>query len=331
MVNSLDLTPYYRPAQDARKLLALICCALFGSYASSEAAFVFLSVLEELTGVFPFEGTALNEFCEIFLYLSQLCVPFAIWMIVREQPFRSYLHPSRPQTDKPVNVFTVLGFTVAALAAANAFLTLLSALLAPLDLPYNAEDLVAPENGFVMALSFVSTAILPALVEEFVFRGILFGELLRFGRGFAIIASAILFASVHGSPQQILYSFVFGLILGVLTLKTGSIGPAVFLHFFNNAYAWVMELLYQRLSEDAYYLLSLTADAVITAAGLICLCVLAYRGRLDLRPDPQPADPPLPAWIKPPRSVFSALVSPVFLLYLVVSVGTALFMTFHNG
>ena len=87
-------------------------------------------------------------------------------------------------------------------------------------------------------IDLIFTAVLPAIFEEFTHRGVLLSGLKdECGERNAIIISALLFALMHQNIQQFLYTFAGGLILGFLTVTLKSIYPAMFIHFFNNAWS----------------------------------------------------------------------------------------------
>ncbi len=74
------------------------------------------------------------------------------------------------------------------------------------------------------------------LTEEPLFRGLILGGfVLRYGAPRAIAYSALLFALIHLNPWQFPTGLLMGAFLGWLTLRTGSLWPAVFAHFLNNA------------------------------------------------------------------------------------------------
>jgi hypothetical protein len=73
------------------------------------------------------------------------------------------------------------------------------------------------------------------LTEEPLFRGLILGGfVLRYGARQGIGFSALLFAVVHLNPWQFPTGLLMGAFLGWLTLRTGSLWPAVFSHFLNN-------------------------------------------------------------------------------------------------
>ncbi|MBR4282130.1 MAG: CPBP family intramembrane metalloprotease [Clostridia bacterium] len=98
-----------------------------------------------------------------------------------------------------------------------------------------------------IALILYSAAI-PALVEEFVFRGVMLNSLRRYGDAIAIWFSAIMFALVHGNFLQIAVTLPAGLFLGFITVCSGNIWVAVALHFANNFIACITGELYSLLS-----------------------------------------------------------------------------------
>lgn len=82
----------------------------------------------------------------------------------------------------------------------------------------------------------VLVAVLPALCEEHLFRGMLFSSLKsERGKSRAIALSAALFAAFHVPLFNQPVVFVMGLMLGYLAWQTRSIWPGVVVHLCNNA------------------------------------------------------------------------------------------------
>ena len=79
-------------------------------------------------------------------------------------------------------------------------------------------------------------ALLPALCEELAFRGfILTGLMRRLRPRNAILLSSFLFALFHMNVFQFLPSFLLGVVLGLLTVRSKSLFPAIMFHFLHNA------------------------------------------------------------------------------------------------
>lgn len=79
-------------------------------------------------------------------------------------------------------------------------------------------------------------AVLGPIAEELVFRGVAYaGFRRRFGARGALIASAALFAVVHGEWIALAPIFVLGLLFGWLYERTGSLIPSMAIHIAHNS------------------------------------------------------------------------------------------------
>jgi|GEM_PF-941245 len=88
----------------------------------------------------------------------------------------------------------------------------------------------------------ISMVLLPSVLEEIVFRGILIDEYRRYGDLCAVLMSAICFAFLHFSLENFLYYLFAGIVFGLVTTATDSCIPAMILHMLNNAAAlWAEE------------------------------------------------------------------------------------------
>lgn len=78
-------------------------------------------------------------------------------------------------------------------------------------------------------------ALLPAICEELVFRGIIYNGLRqKMSAKWAIIVSSIMFAFIHFSIYKTFYQFILGAVLGLLVYYTGTIFYGMVFHFINN-------------------------------------------------------------------------------------------------
>ncbi len=81
-------------------------------------------------------------------------------------------------------------------------------------------------------------AVVPAICEELLFRGVLARALAARRRPLvAILVSAAVFAAYHLSLVQLVPTFTLGLVLAALGLHARSIIPCMLAHFLNNAIA----------------------------------------------------------------------------------------------
>ncbi len=83
-------------------------------------------------------------------------------------------------------------------------------------------------------IDVVLVAVLPALGEEFLHRGLLLNDISRVGYKKAIVISAFLFGLIHFNINQFFYAFVIGLLMGLVTVASKTLWPAIIIHFTNN-------------------------------------------------------------------------------------------------
>ena len=148
---------------------------------------------------------------------------------------------------KPTDVFYV------ALGVACQFLVDL------LYLPFHLRHLNRPIHhlfGSVVGASFVllivMTMFLAPVMEEWLFRGVLFRALSEGGRSgsraslvFAVLFSAALFALAHGEPLQFAGLFLLGIVLATLVWRTKRLVPSILTHISFNGVA-IAALISQR-------------------------------------------------------------------------------------
>lgn len=91
--------------------------------------------------------------------------------------------------------------------------------------------------GVPMGLVWIRLALIPAVGEELLFRGLMQGYLRPWGGRVAIWGQAILFALLHGDVSTCLSALLSGLALGLCAEYSGSLLPGMAFHFYNNALA----------------------------------------------------------------------------------------------
>lgn len=123
-----------------------------------------------------------------------------------------------------------------------------------------ANMLRSTEGYFVICM-------LAPLAEEIIFRGAIISALMKWfagrsgneatwgsltkGEWIAVGCSTVLFAVGHVNPAQIPHALIFGILLGWLFVKTGSIVPGLLVHWINNTVAYVMVNVFPTLPIDA--------------------------------------------------------------------------------
>lgn len=96
------------------------------------------------------------------------------------------------------------------------------------------KEQALPVTAAGIIIYFAEVAVLPALLEEFAFRGIILKHLLPYGKVGAIVFSSLLFGVLHVSPPHTIFATAFGVMLALCYDYTRSIRFTALIHFTNN-------------------------------------------------------------------------------------------------
>lgn len=140
--------------------------------------------------------------------------------------------------NKPFNWRNFVLSIVIALVALFGFLGLanmVDLLISIIGYPLQQNLPLPLDNVGWLVVNLVLLALIPAVCEEFLFRGVILTGLLPLGKTKAVLLSSLMFMLMHGNIQQTFFQFVFGVILAILFLKTFSLWTVMLAHFVNNA------------------------------------------------------------------------------------------------
>ena len=144
-----------------------------------------------------------------------------------------------------------------------------------------------------LAVTIAVFALVPAICEEFAFRGfILSGLEHQHHTRSAILLSALMFGFLHvllSLFQQLFNATLLGIVLGLLAVRSRSILPGLIFHFLNNAIAvsqeyltkasWtrsVIPWIYRKPEEGLYHMGWTAASALVSASLLFYLWRLKF-------------------------------------------------------
>lgn len=141
---------------------------------------------------------------------------------------------------------------------------------------------------------FLYVAVLPAICEEFLFRGLIYHGLRKRNVSGAVFMSALMFALMHMNINQFSYAFVLGVILALAVEITGSVLTSVIMHLLFNGTSIVSSYLLApvmdkiniqaventetaagRMTEIATYIYNIGVYAGILVIA-ICFLILAF-------------------------------------------------------
>ena len=149
---------------------------------------------------------------------------------------------------------------------------------------YPAETPVMADGSWQnWLLATFSLAVLPAVCEELLFRGVVIGLLKPAGERVAVLLSAVLFALAHGTLTQIPFAFVLGLVFGYLYLRTGNLLLPMVLHFLNNAMSVTLETASVLTGDQTGTVIAYTVFAVLALAGAVAAVFLRMHPEYPLQ------------------------------------------------
>ncbi len=130
-------------------------------------------------------------------------------------------------------------------------------------------------------------AVIPALGEEFMFRGVLlriFGEWTRSGH-LAVWITAIIFSAIHLQFFGFFPRLILGVLFGYMVLWSGSIWPAVVAHFINNAAAVTFYFFFHnQLIDDSWEKMGKGPEGIWLAAISVMITLMLMWGIKKMSP-----------------------------------------------
>lgn len=144
----------------------------------------------------------------------------------------------------------------------------------------SSPELASPDGVFGLFISVIRVSVVAALVEEIAFRGCLMQPLRKHGDGFAVAMAAFTFGLLHGNLIQAPFALISGIGLGYITVKCGSIWPAVIVHAINNLISTVaLYAINSGAKEEMVNVVYLLVVYFIILAGGVCALFFYIRSR----------------------------------------------------
>lgn len=221
---------------------------------------------EILTGKF---GTAVSGLISSAIYMAPFIVGGAMFYVFnRKTPTRPIRYGLKLPTITPLLLLAGLAMITAA-AYINSWICALIGYEIP-------PEMVAPQgyDDAATVIMYMTTALAPAFAEEFLFRGVIYGNLRPFGKTQAILISSLLFALMHQNIGQFFYTFVGGIAMALMYELTGTLWCSILFHLFNNELAVLTQVLYYGKYGEAAEPLLLLWDAVILILGFVAILLL---------------------------------------------------------
>ncbi len=215
----------------------------------------------------------------LLVYMTVYALMMGLPMLLASAFFRRKIQPFAPA--RRVRPFDFIGGLLAGMAmcvVANIVANYVMIFLETFGVPEPSMPQMMVDTPLSLVLNLLTLAVLPALLEEMVFRGYILQTLRPYGDRTALLVSSLLFALMHGNVLQIPFALIVGLVLGYVVIQTNNIWLAVCIHFANNAMSVLVEYAGFRLpNAEAQNLLTVVVLCGLAILGFIALIVLKAR------------------------------------------------------
>lgn len=231
--------------------------------------------------IFPQLIDTISYFSQIFSYSLSMLIPFLLYAMFIKIPLWAAV-PMKGVSPALItaSVLSSLAVSVVGLFASDMVYFLFSSINV-----YFYDPITVLPNGIIATILYViNMTAVPAIFEEFAFRGVFMQSFRRFGDSFALITSSVLFALVHISPLSVPHAFLMGLVIGYFVLFTGSVHTGMIIHFIYNLLSLIISQL-GVFDHNIGNLLFLVINTVFITVGLIAMIWLmkSYQNMFSLK------------------------------------------------
>lgn len=218
---------------------------------------------------------ALVELREMLSYLFSMGIPLLLTFVLL-RPRRGSISLRRFPTDG-----TLLSYSMIASLAVMVLMSIVTGCIERIFAYFHilelTPDYLLPSTPVALVLYIIRLSLLPALLEELLFRGVLLRSLRQYGDAFALVASSAAFGFIHYSITKDLSGFVMGLILGYFVIRTGSVFTAVFSRFLTLLVPLVLRLIQHIAPYSIYRITEYTLYCLILAVAIGVFILICRR------------------------------------------------------
>ncbi len=313
----------------ASQTLNRMCLLVLGQTAAAFLWQFLIGILLGLSGAGAFllleDNMALSWMTAALVPLST-ALPFFLYMLIARKDTADYLKFQKVGFGWGL-LCVIAGAGICLLGNYPAFM--IQDLLQ--DVGYSSLDsnVSTGDTWASFALEFFSLAVLVPFMEEFVFRGVLLSSLRKYGVGFSIVASAIVFGLVHLQLGNIVFATIAGLVMGFLYARTNNLWLTIAVHAVNNGLAVIGSysgMFFANVKGDSDLIATACFMLAPIGLGLVSLVfVLIFRRRIFPAPgSPHYEAPALP--LTGGQAVAAVLRAPMFWAVVAMIAGWTIFL-----
>lgn len=188
-----------------------------------------LTILMSLFGTEGFDQTLVYQI--VALFLNQ--IGFLIVYLILKAKCKVKTSYYFKEKIKVGDIFLILLIGLTCVFLISPLINVIDEFLTQIGFLSSSISLNLPPLQAFLIL-FFSLAIFAPLIEELVFRGVIFNGLREKGDVTAVVMSALFFTIIHLNIHQTIYQFLLGVLLALVYLYTRNFFSCFLLHFINN-------------------------------------------------------------------------------------------------
>ncbi len=184
--------------------------------------------------------------------------------------------PKRP-------VLTLLAFFagMGTCMLANYATSFFAVIMAIFGYSLSSPDVGLPMGVTGITITVVQVVFVAALIEELALRGYTMGHLRRYGNGFAIFISAVIFGLIHGNLVQAPFALISGLAIGYFSVRTESIWTGILIHAGNNLFSVALSYIGEFFGDTALVAVYGAANLFFIVSGIVCFVIFRSMTRYE--------------------------------------------------
>ena len=210
--------------------------------------------IDAIFSFMPPASPSLNYGRMMFTHVLAVLLPLIIFFKIRDENSIKISLKLNKISFKQIIVITIL-------AIAGQFIMAISNI--PLQMLQEVPPMLAPRNGFEIFMAVIAIAVVPSILEEVLFRGVIFGGLEKQSTLFAAAFSTFVFAFLHPNIFNF-FGYVFlGMVTVMVMLRTNSLYAAILYHFINNLTAFIFGFAASQTPVSVSFIIWLFLSAIV--------------------------------------------------------------------
>jgi len=193
-----------------------------------------------LPSFLPFHYIIKNSLQNVLVSQSMIAIPGILYLILSRQ---RYTEAVRLKKMSLSNIVLVILFAI----LISPVMTFVNALSMLYSTNVTTSTMTSITSSVPLLVSLFAIAVVPAFIEESMYRGVFYNEYRKVNPIGAIFLSAFLFGILHGNLNQFTYAFFMGIVFALMIEATDSILSTMILHFLTNGTSVVILYAYPKL------------------------------------------------------------------------------------